>query len=302
MIAYIIDLFTLAAIFTVFVLGLNLQFGFTGLINFGHVAFLAIGAYGMVIMMLTYGWPLLPAMLAGTVLAALFSLPVGLASLRMRQDFLAIVTIGFAEIVRMFITNETWLTRGPQGLHGFRVPFEALRLTPLGNRVALLLLSMAAAAGAFAFINRATTTPWGRVLKGIREDEDAAIALGKNTRTFKIQTLTIGSAIAGLAGAFWAFYLKYINPRQFMPLLTFEGWLVMVLGGAGSNWGVAAGSLLYHGLYRITRPLEQSGLGFMTGHQVAALRMMVVGLTLVALMMFRPQGIFGRKEELTLDR
>lgn len=302
MIPYILDLFTLAAIFTVFVLGLNLQFGFTGLINFGHVAFLAIGAYGTVIMILTYRWPLLPAMLAGIVLAALLSLPIGLASLRMRHDFLAIATIGFAEIVRMFITNETWLTRGPQGLHGFRVPLEGLDLTPLGHRVAFLALAMVAAAAAFTVIHRATATPWGRVLKGIREDEDAAIALGKNTRTFKIQALVIGSAIAGLAGAFWAFYLKYINPRQFMPLLTFEGWLVMVLGGAGSNWGVALGSLLYHGLYRVTRPLEQSGLGIMTGHQVAALRMMIVGLVLVGLMMFRPQGIFGRKEELTLDR
>lgn len=302
MIEYILDLFTLAAVFTVFVLGLNLQFGITGLINFGHVAFLAIGSYGMAILMLKYAWPLIPALLAGVALASLFSLIIGFASLRLRQDYLAIVTIGFSEIVRTFITNEAWLTRGPQGLHGFATPMEWFTRDPFGQRIVLFLLAVLVAAVIFAVINRATHTPWGRVLKGIREDEDAAIALGKNTRTFKIQALAIGSAIAGLAGALWAFYLKYLNPRQFLPLLTFEGWMIMVLGGAGNNWGVALGALLYHGLYRITRPLEQSGIGGLTGHQVAALRVMVVGLVLVLLMMFRPQGLLGRKEELSLDR
>lgn len=302
MTAYVADFLTLAAIFTVFVLGLNLEFGMTGLINFGHVAFMAIGAYTMVIVVQRLHWAWFPAMLAGIVMAALFSLLIGLAALRLREDYLAIVTIGFAEIIRMVANNEFWLTRGPQGMSGFRTPLDGLGLGRLEYRLAFLafcLVFMLIVLGAISYASR---SPWGRVLRGIREDEDVAMALGKNVRSFKIQALTLGSAFAGLAGVLMAYYLRYINPHQFQPITTFEAWMVMVLGGAGNNWGMALGAVLYFGLYRITRPFEQMGTALLSGQQVASLRIMIIGLALILLMMYRPQGLTGRREELTLDR
>src|SRR5690606_30231830 len=248
-IAYIADFLTLAAIFTVFVLGLNLQFGITGLINFGHVGFMAIGSYTMVILMLRAGWHWLPAGLGGIAVAALFSLFIGLAALRLRadylaigsytivilrlragwhwlpaglggiavaalfslfiglaalrlrEDYLAIVTIGVAEIVRMVANNEVWLTRGPQGMFGFATPLDGLGLSVHEYRVAFLILCVSVMLAVLAVITFATNSPWGRVLKGIREDEDVAMSLGKNTRVFKIQSLALGSAFAGLTGA-----------------------------------------------------------------------------------------------------
>lgn len=300
-IAYLVGLLTTIVIVGLFTLGLNLQFGFTGLINFGHAAFMAVGAYTMVILMVKAGWPLWIAMAAGVVLAAVFSLLIGGAALRLREDYLAITTIGFAEIVRLVITNEFWLTRGPQGMFGFPVPLEWLPLTPFGHRVVFMVYCTVLAGLVFWFSQRAAGSPWGRVLKGIREDEDAAIALGKNTKAFKLQSLALGSAMAGLSGVLMAFFLRYINPFQFVPLTTFEGWMIMVLGGAGNNWGVLLGSFLYFGLFTGTRQLETAGLAHLTGQQVAALRIVFIGVLLVLLMMYRPQGLLGRKEELTLE-
>jgi len=300
---YIINVVTTAAVYAVFVLGLNLQFGYTGIVNFGHVAFMAIGAYTTVLLSLA-GWPLIAAIAAGVLLAALASLLIGLPALRLREDYLAITTIGFAEVIRIIINNEVELTRGPQGIFRFPLPFESWGLSPLGWRVAFMILCLVTLAAVYLLLQRLTNSPWGRVLKAIREDEDAAIALGKNTRVFKLWSLALGSAIAGLSGVLLAYLLAYINPREFLPLTTFTGWMIMVLGGAGSNVGVMVGSLLYFGLFSLTRPLESSGLVALglTGQQVGALRVILIGIFLVVLMMYRPQGLFGRKEELSLDR
>lgn len=300
---YVINVVTTATVYAIFVLGLNLQFGFTGILNFGHVAFMAIAAYASVLLSLA-GWPLIAAAAAGILLAGAASLLIGLPALRLREDYLAITTIGFAETVRIIINNEVELTRGPQGIFRFPIPFESWGLTPLGWRVAFMILCLVAMLAVYLILQRLTRSPWGRVLKAIREDEDAAIALGKNTRVFKLWSLALGSAIAGLAGILLAFLLSYINPREFLPLTTFTGWMIMVLGGAGSNIGVMVGSLLYFGLFSLTRPLESSGLLALglTGQQVGALRIFLIGVFLVVLMMYRPQGLFGRKEELSLDR
>jgi len=300
---YVINVVTTATVYAIFVLGLNLQFGFTGILNFGHVAFMAIAAYASVLLSLA-GWPLIAAAAAGILLAGAASLLIGLPALRLREDYLAITTIGFAETVRIIINNEVELTRGPQGIFRFPIPFESWGLTPLGWRVAFMILCLVAMLAVYLILQRLTRSPWGRVLKAIREDEDAAIALGKNTRVFKLWSLALGSAIAGLAGILLAYLLSYINPREFLPLTTFTGWMIMVLGGAGSNLGVMVGSLLYFGLFSLTRPLESSGLLALglTGQQVGALRIFLIGVFLVVLMMYRPQGLFGRKEELSLDR
>lgn len=301
LVGYLAGFLTNASIFTMFALGLNLQYGFTGLLNFGHVAFMGIGAYTMAILSVK-GFSLWLAIAAGMAAAGVMSLFIGLPSIRLREDYLAIVTIGFAEIIRMFLNNESWLTKGPQGIFGFKDPLLALHLSPAAYRWVFMSLTIVLTLLVYLFLEYLTRSPWGRVLKAIREDEDAAIALGKNTVAYKIQAFVIGAVIAGLSGILLAFFLRYINPRNFMPIMTFVGWMIMVLGGSGNNRGAILGSIVYFSIFSATRKFESAGLGSITGPQVAALRMILIGVVLVLLMMYRPQGLLGRKEELSVDR
>lgn len=301
MIGYFIGFLTNVAIFAIFVLGLNLQFGFTGLLNFGHVAFLALGAYTMALLVTELGWSLAAASLAALLVTGLASLLIALPALRLRDEYLAMVTIGFSEIVRMILNNESW-TGGPRGMGGYGDPFAALSLTPDQLRLAILILSLAVLVLTYLFLEYAVRSPWGRVLKAIREDEEAARSLGKDTRRYKLQSLVIGAVIAGVAGILLAFFFRYINPRMFLPLQTFAAWTMMVVGGTGRNAGVILGTVLYFAVYSLTQMWTGTGIAGLSGAQVGALRVAAIGLLLVLMMMFRPQGLLGRKEELTLER
>ncbi len=299
LLGYLLGFLTNAAIFTLFVLGLNLQFGFTGLINFGHVAFMGLGAYTMALLSVA-GWPLLVAVPVAIAVSAVFGFLIAIPSLRLREDYLAIVTIGFAEIIRLVLNNEEWLTRGALGVHGYTVPFADLDLDPLLFRFLFLLMCLVFVAAIFVGMQYLTRTPWGRVLQAIREDEDVALALGKNTVSYKIQAFILGAAVAGLSGVLLAWFHHSIEPRYFLPLTTFIGWMIMILGGVGRNWGAVVGSLLYWGIFSASRSLESFMV--LSGAQVGALRMMAIGALLVLMMMYRPQGLLGKKEELSLDR
>ena len=295
---YLITVLIIACIYAIFSLGLNLQWGFTGLINFGHVAFMAIGAYATVLLS-THGVPLWLSVLGGIVMAGFFGFLLGIPTLRLREDFLAIVTIGFAEILRYFLLNEEWLTKGPMGLHGFPRPLDDLISHQYYNYFLLLLLILVLLA-VYLLLSRLVDSPWGRVLKSIREDEDVASALGKNVFAFKVQSLMLGAAIAGLAGAFLAFYVQYIDPRSFLPMESFYAWIIVVLGGSANNKGTIMGALIFSFFLEGTRFIPD--VLPLTTPQLAALRIMIIGALLIALMMYRPQGILGKKEELSLGR
>ena len=434
---FVVSLIIFTSIFAVFGLGLNLQWGFTGLINFGHVAFMSLGAYTTVLLSLQ-GVPLIVSVLAGAGVAALLGLLIGFSTLRLRTDYLAIVTIGVSEMLRLIAINEAWLTRGTFGIQRFplplanvipsqpvrilmivallavigagyrqwwiwlrqqvkRLPTEELwkgilialgyvgscgllvygsgltarqlkqsgevapavlgvgllvaalaiiglyiwlgkfikqRITGwsigltivcniilalLGlwilryaigaiyeydrnpSKTGLMFVSVLTVALIYWALEKLVKSPWGRVLKAIREDEEVAKALGKNVFWYKIQSLMLGGAIAGIAGALYSWQLTTVFPDNFQPLVTFNAWTIVVLGGAGSNAGTLLGSAIFWAYDTITRfvlrdivPLEDSGLG--------AFRVMVVGLILMTLMIWRPQGILGKKEELTLGR
>ncbi|OKY79072.1 MAG: ABC-type branched-chain amino acid transport system, permease component [Candidatus Methanohalarchaeum thermophilum] len=295
-ISYIISLLILFGIYAIFALGLNLEWGFTGILNFGHVAFFGIGAYSTVILN-QMGVPIYIAIVAGIIIAGLFGVLVALPAMRLRGDYFAIVTIGFSEIVRYFMLNEEWLTGGPLGLRDFDIP---LSFVPSQYyNIAMLILVLALLALTYLILKALINSPWGRVLKSIREDEDVSKALGKNVFRYKIQSIALGSAIAGLAGILLAFNHKYLNPNYYMPLITFYAWIIVILGGSGNNKGTILGALIFWTFMSLTRfspgylPISSTDLG--------ALRMVIIGLLLIVLMMYKPEGLLGNKEELKLD-
>jgi len=288
----------IAGIYGIFALGLNLQWGYAGLLNFGHVAFMAIGAYATILLSMN-GIALPLAVLAGMILAGIAGAFLGVATLKLREDYLAIVTIGFSEILRFLLLNEAWLTKGSFGLYGYPRPFQDL-VSAQDYNLLLMCIVIFALAVVYALLEILARSPWGRVLKSIRDDEAVSVSLGKNAFQYKIQTLVLGSAIAALSGSLLAFYLQYINPMNFQPVETFYAWIIVIMGGSGNNRGTIIGAILLWGFFSTTRFIE--GYLYFSPSAASATRIVLIGTILIVLMMFRPQGILGRKEELAIGR
>jgi ABC-type branched-subunit amino acid transport system permease subunit len=305
-----------AGIYTILALGLQLQFGFTGLLNFGQVAFMAIGAYTMAILVAKEGWSTWLAAPLAIVAAAIAGLLLGLPSLRLRADYFAIVTIAFSEIVRYVATNENALTGGSQGTIALGSVGQAAQYNGQWERfqarvqswlhvssgdVAMLAIVWTAAIVLLALVWLAVRTPWGRVLRAIREDEEAAASLGKNVFAYKLQVLAIGSALAAVAGLFYAWEFSFFSPDDFQPLLTFFAWMIVILGGLGRVWSVPVGALVFGFLFAGTRFLDFAPLSYLDSAERAYLRLIVIGLVIIGLVVLRPQGILGRRKEMVLE-
>jgi ABC-type branched-subunit amino acid transport system permease subunit len=305
-----------AGIYTILALGLQLQFGLTGLLNFGHVAFMAIGAYTMAILVVKEGVSMWLASPLAIVAAAAAGLLLGIPSLRLRADYFAIVTIAFSEIVRYVATNEQSLTGGSQGTIALGSVTQAAEYntqwerfqSSVGDRlhvgskdVTMLLLVWAVALVLLTLTWLAVRTPWGRVLRAIREDEDAAASLGKNVLVYKLQVLALGSALAGVAGLFYAWQFSFFSPDDFQPLLTFFAWMIVILGGVGRIWAVPVGAVVFGFLFAGTRFLDFQPLSSLDSAERAYLRLIVIGLVIIGLVVFRPQGILGRRDEMVLE-
>lgn len=297
---------TFAGIYAIFVLGLQLEVGDTGLINFGHVAFMAIGAYTMGLL-LTNGVIIWIAIPAAILAAALAGVLLGIPTLRLRADYFAITTIAAGEILRITIQNEQEVTGGTQGLRGASGPWrdfngEVLDFfsglgVELDRRVPLLVLVWIVALLVGLLLVYLGRTPWRRALRAVRENEEAAAASGIHVLSYKLQALALGSAIAGLAGVLYTFYSTTLFPENFEPIFTFVGFAILILGGIGSYFGVVVGSIVISFVVAGTRFLDFP----LDADKVAALRFVAVGLIIMGMMAFRPQGLFGKKEELHLD-
>lgn len=289
--AYLVAVGIVVLIYALLAIGLNLQYGETGLINFGHVAFFALGAYTSALLSLR-GWPLAVGFALGAVVAALAALPLGLAALRLREDYLAIVTLGFSETVRLVLQQEAWLTQGVQGLPGIPKLFGALGRGTSDLAVFVTLAAVVAlAAWATLLLQR---SPFGRLLRAVRDNEAAVIALGKDPARLKIQVFMFGAALAGVAGAFYAHFLSFISPEQFVPLVTFYVWMSIILGGVGSVRGALAGTLLLVAFLEGSRFLRDLLPGI-AEVQMASVRLAVVGLAIILFVLYRPQGLFGKR-------
>ena len=297
----------LAGIYVIFATGLQMNVGFTGILNFGQVAFMAIGAYSMAILTAEEGMNFWLSLPISILIAIGFGLIVGLPSLRLRADYFAIATIAAAEAIRLVALNARDLTNGAQGIFGFDDSWDSvadsieevivdLGWTDVPTLFPLFLVTWGLAVLLMFAFSRIQRTPWGRVLRAIREDEDAARALGKNAFAYKLQSLALAATTGALAGFLFALNLKFVVPEEFVPLITFIGYVVLILGGLANYWGVAVGAIILwtvlEGLRFLELPLSET--------RVAALRFIILGLILIGLMAFRPQGAFGKREEMVL--
>jgi ABC-type branched-subunit amino acid transport system permease subunit len=304
-----------AGIYTLFALGIQVQFGFAGLLNFGQVAFMGIGAYTMAILVVKEDLNMWVAAGCGIVLAMLAGVLLGLPTLRLRADYFAITTIAFSEILRYVATNEDRLTGGSQGTInlagiGRTAQYDGAWQSFLGGverrlhvsaDVATLILVWSVAALAVAAVWFLMTTPWGRVLKAIREDEDAAASLGKNVFAYKLQALAIGAGLGAVAGVFYAWQFSFFSPDDFAPLLTFFAWMIVILGGLGRAWTVPVGAVVFGVIFAGTRFFDFAPFSLLDSTERAYVRLIVIGLVIIGLVLFRPQGIFGSREEMVLE-
>jgi ABC-type branched-subunit amino acid transport system permease subunit len=292
-IGYLTAIATLVGIRALLALGLNVQWGLTGLVNLGVVAFFAVGAYTSALLSVN-GVAMPLAWAAAVVLACVAGAGVAMVSLRLREDYLAIVTLGFGEVLRLFLLNETWLTRGANGVTAIPRPLHAW----LPGRYDLFYLGMVVAAVlvVYALLEVLARSPFGRVLRAIREDETVAAVAGKSVFLYKVQAFAIGAAVAGLAGVFFAHYLAYIEPNMFLPQETLFVWLALILGGSGNNGGAILGACVLLGLLEGSR-FAKDVIPFLTGVRLAAAQQMLVGLFLVGLVIHRPEGLLPERAD-----
>ena len=303
--------------FALAALGLAMHFGFAGLLNFGIAGFMAVGAYGYAISVLTFGLPWWLGMIMGVVASVIFALILGIPTLRLRGDYLAIVTIAAAEILRLLFLTTAFepVTGSADGLFGYNAAggFAAANPFPVGDygfgpwtyneqTLWVLVFGLIVLSVAVLLLWALMRSPWGRVIKGIREDEDAVRALGKNVFAYKMQALVIGGVFGALGGIVLATSAN-VSPGVYVTSLTFFLWTALLLGGAATIFGPVLGSIIFWVLQafltNVLPALAESGILPVSGIQAATLRYVLVGVGLMLIVIYRPQGIFGDKREMT---
>lgn len=291
MTVYLVATLTLVAITALAGLALNLQWGMGGLVNFGLFGFYMLGAY-LCGLLTVQGVPPLAALVAAMMGVAAVSALVSLISVRLSEDYLAIVTLGFAECLRLFISYEEWLTRGTLGVAGIERPFQGLVPTRLAD-AAFLAFTLLAVLLVYVALQALAFSPFGRLIRATREDPAVAEALGKSVLAVRCKVFALGGAILGIAGSLHAFYYTYIDPTQFGPIITAYAFMAVVIGGRGSNRGVLVSAftliLVLEGSRFLVDLVPQLG-----SSELAAIRLILVGGGLVLLLIVRPNG-FGKE-------
>jgi branched-chain amino acid transport system permease protein len=319
-------------VFALAAIGLNVHFGYTGLVNFGQVAFVACGAYGVAMGVNTFGWSLWLAIFVGLFAAVVLAAILGLPTLRLRADYLAIVTIAAGEIVRLSLRAASFrsTTGGSDGLQAFADSFFSINPLPetgsgwwifhlgdegygiwfvtYGQRTTwVLLVGWALVFLSSLLVWALMRSPWGRVVKSIREDEDAVRSLGKNVNWYKMQALMLGGVIGALGGVIFAISRQSVQPDNYSTAFTFFAYTALILGGTARIFGPIIGSMIFWSLLSFTDVFLRQAVAndyipgdFLTGTRVGIVRFILVGIALMLLMIFRPQGILGDKKEVAI--
>ncbi len=310
-----------AAIYAIAAIGLNLHFGYTGLLNFGQVAFMLVGAYGVAVSVITFGWSMWVGILVGLGCAVVLALILGIPTLRLRGDYLAIATIAAGEVLRYFYRS-SWAegtAGGVYGLRQFANPFFALNPFPDGrlgigpvdfssNSLWFMTVAWSIVLVVCLLMYRLIHSPWGRALRAVRDDELAARSLGKNVYSFKMQSLIIGGVLGALAGALMAINVQSVSPDTYDPKVTFYLYTIVILGGAARVAGPVLGSVIFWFVVTFFDAALRQAIAadivpdWLLGTSDAGpARFALVGLGLVLLMVFRPAGIIGDRKEMRLD-
>jgi len=287
---YLMDMLVFVAIFALLSMSLNIEYGYTGLGNFGKVAFFMAGAYTYAIF-ISLGVPFYICFIFSAIVAALLGGLVSLPALRLREDYLAITTLAIGEVLRIFVKAESWLTGG---VWGTTVPsvFSGLGLDVKMAALVNMLFVWGILILIFFILKFMIETPYGRVLLSIREDDMAVQALGKNPILYKAQAFMIGSAVAGIAGALFAQYIRFIDPYMFLPMVTFTVWVMLILGGTANHYGAVIGAFIVEIFNRGSRiakdyldlPFDPNNVQFV-----------LFGILIILFLLYRPYGLFKEK-------
>ncbi len=306
--SYLVFFFVIASIYSLLSLGLNIQWGYTKLFNIGIAGFFAVGAYTSAILTTPaapdrvggFNMPFLAALVIAVLFSGLIAFLIGIPTLKLSEDYLAIATIGIAETIRLVFNNEAWLANGVRGVSDIPRPFH--RYIGFNYNLFYLLLMAVFVGGVYLAIHKALNSPWGRVLKAIGEDETVALAMGKNVFRYKMESLVLGSMIMGLAGSLYAHFIQFISPEVFVPMTgTFLVWVMLITGGSGSNKGAVLGALVIWGLWSLTGLISNVvPVGYAV--KAGALRVIVIAILLEVILIVRPQGIFGEKGVLRIPK
>jgi len=292
-----------ACSYAVIVLGLNLQWGYTGLFNVGVAGFVAVGAYTSAILTTPeaadrvggFGWPVAAGWAAAMLTSGAVGLLVGAVALRLRHDYLAITTFGVAVSIQLLATNLQKLTGGTFGVQFIPKPLQGWLGTGLVWNLAYLALVALLLFGVYSALQTLTASPWGRVLRAIREDEAAAESLGKRAYFYRLQSFVIGSMLMGLGGAMSAHFVGYIAPEDFLPILTFQLWAMLIVGGAGNHRGAVLGAFLVWGFWTTAGGLLRGFVPQAEQARAAALQVVLIGMLIALVLVLRPRGLIGEK-------
>ena len=307
LVAYAAFFMTMALSYAIICLGLNVQWGQTGVFNVGVAGFVAVGAYVSALLTTPetagrlggFGLPIAVGWLGGALVTSGVSFLIGALTIRLRSDYLAIATFGVAVVVQLAALNLQGLTGGPFGIGFIPRPFSELA----GNSLLFSLLNFGIVAllviGLYLVLERLARSPWGRVLRAIREDETAALALGKNAVKFRLQAFAIGGGIMGLAGAVQAHFIGFIAPDNYLPILTFQVWAMLIVGGSGNNRGAIFGAILVWGIWAASAAAIAAL--FPPGEQAraATLQIVMIGIALCLILLWRPRGILGELRQVS---
>ena len=312
-IAYLVSLAIMAGIYAVFALGLNIQWGYTGLFNIGIAGFFCIGAYtsAMITTPMPTGiyaqyvhqifglnLPFIFGLLGAAIVCGIIAFLIGIPTLKLREDYLAIATLGIAETIRLIFNNEQFLANGPRGLMGLPQPLTGLVEARHYNYIYLVIILFFMLITYF-LIERGIRSPWGRVLRAIREDEVSASMSGKDIFKFKMQSLIFGSMVMGVGGALYAHYTKAISPDVFTPLYgTFIIWVMLMAGGSGNNKGAVLGAYVIWGIWIGTTFLTNL-LPYTLQARTPYIRFLLIGILLEVILLYRPQGLLGEEKKVS---
>ena len=284
--SYLLHIIILVCLYSMLSLSLNLVVGLTGMFNLGHIAFFGIGAYCSALLAFQ-GIPVIACMFLGALLSGIIGYLIGIPTLKLKGDYLAIATLGLGESIRAVLNNWMGLTRGPMGLPGIPKPsIFSFQIVSVESYLIFVLIFFLLT---YLIIEKLFRSPYGRVLKGIREDEFAAAALGKDVFRFKLQALFLGCFFAGMAGALYAHYISFIDPSSFTIYQTIFILIMVVLGGMGNNFGAILGALIIVSIPEVLRLFN------LPGPVTGALKQLIFSILLLLLMLFRPRGLLGKE-------